>query len=516
MKTIITRYVAGFAVMITAVIGIMGCKGSDYEPHVHTYTEIWEYDEHQHWHPTKCGCTDRKDCDGHTFDGWTIIREATEEEVGIQEIDCSICDYKRINTIPKLNHIHSKGTHHNAVAGTCITNGTLEYYDCVKETCDVKLNADGYQLYSIDDGLAPANHEGTSTTWTKTATTHKETYNCCGAVKTSESVHTWNEGVVIKDATDYEKGEKTYECLECEKIVTKVIVIWYETPVDADTLQAATLNSKNVLFGVFPQTIKSSDVVVDKTDSIKMGRNTYYKGSDGEYYFEKKAEPYDSSYIYSDGTPITKTVAYFKVEPIKWKVVTTNYNGTNKVLLLAEDILTTRAVYSPFSDRNIDGKIIRANNYKYSFIHSYLNGDYYNAAFTSSAQSKIEITVIDNSAESTTDEEMTWKPARFCCDDTEDKIFILSVKEATATDYGFASIYNHEPENTRIRLPTDFAKANNIAISTSTYGSSWWLRSPAFDSTMDACYVNDDGSISQYGVVSNYKGIVPALTISLQ
>ena len=39
------------------------------------------------------------------------------------------------------------------------------------------------------------NHAGTETTWTKTEAAHKETYNCCGAVKVAEAAHTFVEGV---------------------------------------------------------------------------------------------------------------------------------------------------------------------------------------------------------------------------------------------------------------------------------------------------------------------------------
>jgi len=272
-----------------------------------------------------------------------------------------------------------------------------------------------------------------------------------------------------------------------------------------------------------------------------MGPNTYYKGDDGEYYAKVTAKPCESSYTYSDGTSVTATETYFKVEPIKWKVLTTNYNSTNKALLLAEEILTANVPYYKYNSSSNTRTVgeetgIYPNNYKYSQIRAYLNGlDYYydtsstetilkndysgkgflQTAFTTSAQDLIAETTVDNSAESTTDTgNKITKATTYACDNTTDKIFLLSEQEVTTTSYGFAARY--EKGNARIRVTTDYAKANYAyQSSTAGYGGWWRLRSPDCISSRYARIVGIGGDASSI-VNVNYtrEGVVPALSIS--
>ena len=130
-----------------------------------------------------------------------------------------------------------------------------------------------------------------------------------------------------------------------------------------------------VCFGDWPKTIKADGVSVNESKSVQVGANTYYKGSDGAWYAKQQEKANGSNYKYSDNTAVAQNSAnsfkYFKVEPIKCRVVTTDYNGSGKKLLLAENIL--------INCRYDDNK----NNYENSEIRGYLNGDFYNTAFTS-------------------------------------------------------------------------------------------------------------------------------------
>ena len=312
---------------------------------------------------------------------------------------------------------------------------------------------------------------------------------------------------------------------------------WYEIPVDAETGDAATPESRYVYFGVFPKTVleEGGAIAVDETEMMVMGANTYYKGNDGNYYAKVTAKPYEQSYKYSDGTKITSGAErYFRVEPIKWKVLTTDYNGTKKALLLAEEILTARVPYyvKSWSNREINGNTVYPNNYKYSTLRAYLNGKFEDedtqektvyegkgflqTAFTSNARLLISDTVVNNEKETTSYREDYYAEA-YACDNTEDKIFLLSMSEVINEDYGFDS----DPflSNTRIRVPTDYAKANCVyQASDDRYGGYWWLRSPFYIDRYNACYVQNNGYVSSYYdcVDSTRSGVVPALSISLQ
>lgn len=356
--------------------------------------------------------------------------------------------------------------------------------------------------------------------------------------------HTFGEWTENNDATWKDDGTKTRECSCCGYKETVTVAgsrtdMFCENYYDAETNKIATSTSKYIYFGVFPKTVlpSTSDVTVDETDSVIMGANTYYKGSDGEYYAKVKENRNVSTIdTYTDTTTVKQSDAnsyrYFKVEPIKWKVLTTNYNYSGKALLLAEEILTANMpYYVSTSSRTIGGSTVYANNYKYSTIRAYLNGKYESddtqsktaydgkgflqTAFTATAQSKIAETWVDNSAKTTGYSEYTYT-ASFACANTIDKIFLLSESEVVNSDYGFAAYNTSRQKNARIRVTTDYAKANYAYQSpVDGCGANWWLRSPycSFD---DARIVEYDG-YADYCFYVDYTniGVVPALSISL-
>ena len=313
-------------------------------------------------------------------------------------------------------------------------------------------------------------------------------------------------------------------------------------------------------FGDWPQTIKAESVTVDETKSVTMGSMTYYLGSDSNYYAkctENGFPQYDTYsdgrrvahyYTYSDGTTVAwasdNSTKYFKVEPIKWRVLNPSASG-NKILV-AESILTANVDYYDYHDvnRTIDGKTVYPSNYEHSKIRAYLNGLSYvvkanasaeqttdstyngigflQTAFTSSAQSLIATTTVDNSAASTNtaSNAKQWNNGinDFACENTEDKIFLLSEKEATTDDYGFTECNVYE--SSRIRQPTDFAKANYAYAFQSNrvnYGGWWWLRSPGTGFNYIAHIVFYDGiGNGVYSVNEEGSGVVPALCLSSQ
>ena len=227
------------------------------------------------------------------------------------------------------------------------------------------------------------------------------------------------------------------------------------TVLPAGTDGSVGKTGKYVLFGDWPQTIKAENVTVNESKYVVVGAHTYYKGSDGCWYIkimENKASGYEGprGFRYSDGTKVQnmykKSYRYFKVEPIKWRILTSNYNGTGKKLLLAEAALTCEPFNDTWGDyamfegvdgkqyyftldvtlrKRKDGSYIQHNNYEHSRIRAFLNGIAYlqgdenayvkgtppvtktneefvgrgflQTAFTPEAQNKIAVTTVDNS-----------------------------------------------------------------------------------------------------------------------
>ena len=319
------------------------------------------------------------------------------------------------------------------------------------------------------------------------------------------------------------------------------------TYLEAGTDGTAGTEATYCTFGDWPQTVKAESVTVDETKSVSMGSMTYYLGSDNNYYAKCTENAYGNSYTYSNGDTVAQTSAnstrYFKVEPIKWRVLNPSADG-NKILL-AENILTANVAYYDYYNvnRTISSATVYPNNYEHSKIRAYLNGLSYEVkasdsgeqttdstyngkgflqtAFTSSAQSLIATTTVDNSAASTNPESNAslWNSGNntYACENTSDKIFLLSEKEATTSDYGFTEYNQYGTGNSRIRVTTDFAKANYAYQNTTAgYGGWWWLRSPGYDSSNFARHIYHEGlAHSRNDVANRDGGVVPALSISV-
>ncbi len=265
-----------------------------------------------------------------------------------------------------------------------------------------------------------------------------------------------------------------------------------------------------VTFGSWPQTLKADGVSIDQNKSLAVGELTYYMGSDG-YWYAKLSDK------------------YYKVEPIKWRVLTTNYNETaGKKLLLAESVLI--------------GKRYDAskNNYQNSEIRKWLNsnansaadsdhsgsGGFLKTAFTDAEQSAIATASVDNSARSTNpDANATeWNSGnnQYASDTpTTDKVFLLSEREVTTSAYGFDVFDAYKGDGThnesaRIRQTTNYAKASGAnQKSTAGMGGWWWSRSPYYENDSAVRRVNFDGyAYFNFDANSDKGGVVPALCVS--
>jgi len=299
----------------------------------------------------------------------------------------------------------------------------------------------------------------------------------------------------------------------------------------AGTDGTAGTSATYVQFGDWPQSEAAGDI----TFNANPESNGYYVGSDGNYYAKV-------SVVTTDGNNCEYTVGdvkYFKVEPIKWRVLDTAYdydgeNGSNTAkLLLAENILTANIPYYESDSNHRNGK--SSNNYEDSQIRAYLNGLSYNSAdannennwsskgflqkaFTAAAQAEIKTTVVNNSDDSTinydTSNGTMRKATNYACDNTNDKIFLLSEYEVTKY-----STEGHDASgegNSRIRKTTAYARANNAwQNTTAAYGGYWFLRSPTFYSNLTIRNISYKGIAdwNDYYVFAATFGVVPALSI---
>lgn len=300
------------------------------------------------------------------------------------------------------------------------------------------------------------------------------------------------------------------------------------------TTRPYTRNNNVIYFGTYPQNRVTNENLINELNGLSGSlptSNMTYNWTDYNYYILSNVTSYmyyqdidydnDGTYdyrgvyftqyrpyIFSNGSTTyssngynTNTIYWFSYQPVRWKILSEE-NG--KAFLIADLILDSQEFYpsdssSAFSHNDGTGY---ANNYELSQIRKFLNEVFYNTAFNESLKSLIETTTVDNSATSSISD--------YACNNTEDKIFLLSYKEAKT--YFISDV-------ARETNPSEYARCQGCSV----YGS-WWLRSPDDYSASCAYYVQHDGNVSNasyYGyrtyldVGVTSCGIRPACWITL-
>ena len=172
-------------------------------------------------------------------------------------------------------------------------------------------------------------------------------------------------------------------------------------------------------------------------------------------------------------------------EPIVWKILSIE---ENRALLLSAYGLDAKM----YNDSDADV------TWETSALRSWMNGEFFENAFTQSEQEQII------QVENLNYVNLLYKTPGG--ERTLDKVFLLSINEAR--NY-FESAENRQCEG------TVFAKHSHLWIDENNGYSWWWLRSPGEEKNFGAI-VDSDGNIINSGTqVDNNEGLVrPALWIS--
>ncbi len=147
--------------------------------------------------------------EAHSWDDGVVVVEPTENRDGEIIYFCTLCYETKTEIIPAPNHTHTYTT--KIVAPTCTEEGYTIY------TCAC---GDSYTADSV-----PA--LGTDHTWIEATCS---TYRTCSVCQTIDfesgfnpEAHSWDDGVVVVEPTEYSAGAELFTCTACE--VTNVVII---------------------------------------------------------------------------------------------------------------------------------------------------------------------------------------------------------------------------------------------------------------------------------------------------
>ena len=229
----------------------------------------------------------------------------------------------------------------------------------------------------------------------------------------------------------------------------------------------------SIRYGMYPQSVVGEDSLISILDNLSPSTFNNYIYYRSEYYCKNKAKLFKeyggelpTSKEFDNGQEIVPDDYYwFKVEPITWKAIELE----SSIELVSDKLLGVQKFYTINRTRIIDGETIQPNNYKYSSLREWLNGDFYNKAFALN-NSPIVNTNVDNSL-ATTDLRKS-SENRFCCDNTFDKVFAPSYSECDS------KVFDKQART------TDFCRAQGVrygTLSSDLYCGYYFTRSPYDD-----------------------------------
>ena len=187
--------------------------------------------------------------------------------------------------------------------------------------------------------------------------------------------------------------------------------------------------------------------------------------------------------------------------PIEWLVLA---RDGNKALLISRYALDAKP-YNTSYYTNV--------TWETCTLRTWLNGTFYNKAFSSAEQAAILTTSVDNSKNQGYSK---WSTSGG--NNTQDKVFLLSYAEANKY---FAVTYDNS-KNTKSRVaPTAYALAQGAFTTSSnktadgTAAGWWWLRSPG-GSQRGAAHVSIHGSLFDDYLANRDGSVRPALWVNIE
>ncbi|MCI8448018.1 MAG: hypothetical protein HFH30_06400 [Eubacterium sp.] len=242
-----------------------------------------------------------------------------------------------------------------------------------------------------------------------------------------------------------------------------------------------------VYFGSYPQAEVEG---VRLTDEIV---NAEYDSNGDAWVDGTKYRRFNISQANNTGNFASGGYRYFKWQRIRWRVL---QSEQDTLMLMADLCLDCK-------DYNTRRQII---SWETSSIRKWLNDTFINSAFNGSEKNSIVEKTVEN------DKNSLYQTT--AGQNTLDRIYLLSFKEAVNSEYGFYESVNAGSKSRTLQV-SDYAYRMGAQQGSSERGG-WWLRTPG--RTQDyASYVSTSGQCDRAGmdVDTDKLAVVPVLNIRL-
>lgn len=329
-----------------------------------------------------------------------------------------------------------------------------------------------------------------------------------GTAAAADAVTLSNPRIVPDDTM--EAGQKvTWDC------------VWFGSYPQAEVITTAMGSNYTAIGSAY---LQEGDLIVDDAAYAALESATGWDANgditvNGSRY--RRLQKSDATYATSGSSPFynwsdSSSYHYFKYQPVKWRVLSTD---GNQALLLSDVALDDQQYNTEWTDTTWETSTLRSwlNGYGASSNNQsrdYSDKNFMDSAFSSEEQAAIINTPVENADNLTYGTEGG--------SDTTDKLFCLSESEVygmgKAAGYGFALSESTYDEARRAGSST-YAKAMGAwwDISTKYEGNSWWwLRSPGYNS-YNAMNVDYNGYVNYSGNIVIYRnnGVRAALNLNL-
>ena len=265
-----------------------------------------------------------------------------------------------------------------------------------------------------------------------------------------------------------------------------------------------------IYLGRYPQTVVTDSNLIKKLDNIShTNEYGYYEYNGCEY--KKIVTDYiynNTSFNVPSGNIINNKIYYFKVEPIKWRIM---YENDKTFKLICEKVIDRIEYYDFSGTRTINGQTIKPTNFEYSNLNAWLNGyngTSYNVAdytYTSTGLGFYNLAFNSKEKLLIVGENTTSGRIRF--------VDILDYYDALNSSYGFSNMKNLD--ELRQCKATDYTISRSLEYYSSdssyNWNASYFLSTDSSDGYVYGVHYN--GNVQTYYYYSNL-GVRPVITIT--